>query len=84
MLEALFECLADDKTLYDKFCDRLDADLIPFVTGVNGGVNKLEFPLPPTHVFSVKIDKEKRTNGLRESNKLRVNANERSMSEYSY
>lgn len=62
MLEALYECLADDKTLYDNFCDRLDADLIPFLTQVNGGIKKLEYPLPPNHLFSVKqgnIEKKK-------------------------
>jgi hypothetical protein len=25
VLEALYECLIDDKRLYDVFCDRLDA-----------------------------------------------------------
>ena len=52
MLEALYECLADDKSLYDKFCDRLDADMIPFLSKVNE-IQKLEFPLPITHVFSI-------------------------------
>ena len=58
-MEALYECLADDKELYDKFCDRLDADSIPFLTQVNGGVKKLEFPLPTNHVFSIKAENTK-------------------------
>ena len=45
VLEALYECLADDKTLYDQFCDRLDAEKVPFFTKHNG-ISKLEFPLP--------------------------------------
>ena len=52
----MFECLADDKELYDKFCDRLDAGCVPFLSQVNGGVKKLEFPLPPSHVYSIKAD----------------------------
>lgn len=56
VLEALFECLADDKFLYDKFCDRLDAECLPFLSQVNGGVKKLEFPLPPSHVYSVRAE----------------------------
>lgn len=36
VLEALFECLSDDKSLYDIFCDRLDAEKVPFLTTLNG------------------------------------------------
>ncbi|CDW76684.1 UNKNOWN [Stylonychia lemnae] len=57
VLEALYECLSDDKSLYDKFCDRLDADLIPFLSKMND-IQKLEFPLPITHVFSIQVDKK--------------------------
>lgn len=53
VLEALFECLSDDKLLYDQFCDRLDAQMVPFLSMING-VQKLEYPLPMNHVFSVK------------------------------
>lgn len=53
ILEALYECLADDRILYDQFCDRLDTGLLPFVTLING-VHKLEYQLPQSHVFSVK------------------------------
>ena len=53
ILETMYECLSDDKTLYDQFCDRLDAQLVPFLSMMNG-VQKLEYPLPQTHVFSVK------------------------------
>lgn len=53
VLEALFECLSDDRQLYDQFCDRLDADLIPFLSLMNG-IQKLEYPLPQSHVFSIK------------------------------
>jgi hypothetical protein len=53
ILEALYECLADEKILYDQFCDRLDVGLMPFVTMING-LHKLEYQLPQSHVFSVK------------------------------
>lgn len=53
ILEALYECLADEKILYDQFCDRLDVGLMPFVTLING-LQKLEYQLPQSHVFSVK------------------------------
>ena len=53
VLEALYECLADDKILYDQFCDRLDAQMTPFVSMMNG-IQKLEYPLPLNHIFSVK------------------------------
>ncbi len=56
VLEALFECLSDDKTLYDKFCDRLDAEMIPYLSNVNGVV-KIEFPLPINHIYSIKEEK---------------------------
>ncbi len=38
ILETMYECLADDKRLYDQFCDRLDAQLVPFLSLVNGGL----------------------------------------------
>ncbi len=55
ILEALYECLSDDRHLYDQFCDRLDAGLTPFISLTNG-VQKLEYPLPQSHVFSVKTE----------------------------
>ena len=53
ILEVLFECLSDEKQLYDQFCDRIDAEMIPFLSMVNG-VPKVEYPLPQNHVFSVR------------------------------
>lgn len=55
VLETLYECISDDKYLYDQFCDRLDAGLVPFISMING-FSKLEYPLPQSHVFSVKTD----------------------------
>jgi hypothetical protein len=54
ILEALYECLSDERQLYDQFCDRLDAELAPFLVNVNG-IQKVEYPLPQNHVFSVKV-----------------------------
>ena len=51
VLEALYECLSDERQLYDQFCDRIDAEMSPFL--VDGGL-KVEYPLPLSHVFSVK------------------------------
>lgn len=36
ILETAYECLADDKRLYDQFCDRLDAHMVPYLSIVNG------------------------------------------------
>eukprot|EP00347_Sterkiella_histriomuscorum_P018265 403346170 len=57
ILEALYECLADDKTLYDKFCDRLDTQHIPFLSKVDD-IQRLEFPLPTNHVYSVQNEQK--------------------------
>lgn len=53
VLEVLYECLAYDWEYYNQFCDRLDAEMTPFLSLING-VQKLEYPLPQNHVFSVK------------------------------
>ena len=53
---AIYEsCLGhdDQKGIYSRFTDRLDAKKIPYLVIMEGDVYKLEMPLPQAYIFTI-------------------------------